>query len=470
MKLMKLSAIVLGLTATCTFAAPPAATVAATAPKKPVPVVDEAVPADTAKAVDAAVTEQAAEPAEAPAEQAAAPVEETVAAAPAEESAETPVAPVEETVAAAPAEEPAEAPAAPVVAKEESLIPEFKVSGEAELDAYALGYNYKRRFEHSFFTTLDLNFDIKFNDNWSAFVGVEAESEDVTTNPTVNFNGAYVQYQNDLLTAKVGDLTFSEGVFRYYRYDDATYYAAGMKEQNMRGLELDIIGIQAAIGLSADEETMTDVNPAAEDKYAFFAHLAYDWEIEGQKIRPYIDYKGYDLGESNRLRLGVDMNFAFLNLFDVHATYGFNDDYVMKAKPVVSHAFLIEPTITKGVFSLTGSLFYALLADNVERASKIDLPERFYIYAEPSIQFTDKFKVGVMGEYHTNTLDDENDKNEFAYVGPSVYFNPFNNLSMKLFGALILPLDDGDGTGTILNYRKNDSYLIDAGAEVVFNF
>ena len=459
MKSMKLSAIVLGLVAASVFAEPEAAA----APAAEAQQAEAAAPATEATQTDSASTAAAAPAAVADTSKA------DSSAAPAAAVAEAPKADSAAATAEAPKSE--YTPLETIVSEKG---PEYKVSGFVDLEADVMNYNADRRFAHSFASTFDLNFDIKFTDNWSAFVGIEADGAEAY--PDFYLNGAYVQYQNSLLGVKIGDMTYSEGAFNYYRYDDATYYAAGMKEQSMRGVELDIVGVQAAIGFSANENTLfIKGDPRDQDVFAFFTHLAYDLEFAGQRIRPYVHYKGYDLDDANdpwanQFRAGLFMEFSILNLLYIHTGYGFADDVMGAAKPVVSHTFLIEPTLTKGAFSLTGSVFYALLADNPDRASEIDVPERFYIYAEPAMQFLDQLKVGVMGEYHTNTLDNNNDNNEFAYIGPKLYFNPNKFISMQMFGAIVLPLGDGDGTGTVINYKEDDEFLFDMGAEVIFSF
>lgn len=500
MKSMKISAVVLGLAVAGVFAqeaAPAAAPAAEAATAQPAAEQPAAPAAETAAPAEAAPAQEAAAPAApaaaaAPADSAAAvqPAAPAAEAAPAQEAAAAPAAaPASADTAAvdsaaaqsaeaqpvvAPAAEPQTVAAAvPALAADEPS-PTFKVSGFVDLEADVLTYTEDKRFAHTYSSTFDLNFDVKFNDNWSAFVGVEADGQEAY--PDFYLNGAYVQYKNSLLAVKLGDMTYAEGAFHYYRFDDATYYAAGMKEQSMRGVELSMFGIQAAVGFSASENTLSYANYTGDqDVYAFFAHLAYDLEFAGQKMRPYVDYKGYDLdtreGKTiNKLRAGMFMDLSFLNLLDIHAGYGFLDDIVTKSEPVVSHTFLIEPTISKGIFSLTGSVFYAFLAENVDRATMIDLPERFYIYAEPAIQFLNELKVGVMGEYHTNGLDDDRTENEFAYLGPKIYFTPSKFITMQLFGAVILPLGDGDGNGTIINFTQDDDFLFDMGAELTFNF
>lgn len=456
MKSMKLSAIVLGLVAAGVFAEPEAAAAPAAEAQQ---AEAAAAPATEATQTDSAATAAAA-PAAAPAA-----VADT-------SKADSAAAPAAAPVATAVDTSISEYTPLETIVSEKG--PEYKVSGFVDLEADVMNYNADRRFAHSFASTFDLNFDIKFTDNWSAFVGIEADGAEAY--PDFYLNGAYVQYQNSLLGVKIGDMTYSEGAFNYYRYDDATYYAAGMKEQSLRGVELDIVGVQAAIGFSANENTLFIKGDSRDqDVFAFFTHLAYDLEFAGQRIRPYVHYKGYDLDDANdhwynQFRAGLFMEFSIMNLLYIHTGYGFADDVMGAAKPVVSHTFLIEPTLTKGAFSLTGSVFYALLADNPDRASEIDVPERFYIYAEPAMQFLDQLKVGVMGEYHTNTLDSDNDNNEFAYIGPKIYFNPNKFISMQMFGAIVLPLGDGDGTGTVINYKEDDEFLFDMGAEVIFSF
>ena len=70
---------------------------------------------------------------------------------------------------------------------------EVKFSGEVEFDAYTGDVLNDDDLNHEYASTFDLNVEVKFNEKWSAFVGLEADGE--TDSPAAVYNGAYVQYQ-----------------------------------------------------------------------------------------------------------------------------------------------------------------------------------------------------------------------------------------------------------------------------------
>ena len=176
---------------------------------------------DAAPAAEAPATAPAAAPAET--QVAPAPAQEAPAAAPAQE---TPVAaaPAEEkTAESAPAENTNPGEVADAAGNALGMLKasmnegtseaqmEVKYNGEVEFDAYTGNVWAEDDLNHSYASTFDLNFEVKFNEKWSAFVGLEADDE--TTDPAAIYNGAYVQYQPaDFFAVKLGDLTFSEGV------------------------------------------------------------------------------------------------------------------------------------------------------------------------------------------------------------------------------------------------------------------
>ena len=227
---------------------------AATAAEQPAteeakPAVEEAQPAaEQPKAEESVAAEQTEAPA---AEQAAAqpaqeqPAEQTAAAQPAEEPKAEEAKPEE---AAAPAENTNPGEVANAAGNALDMLKasmnegtseakmEVKFGGEVEFDAYTGNVWVDDDLNHSYASTFDLNFEIQFNEKWSAFVGLEADDE--TTDPPAMYNGAYIQYQPaEFFAVKAGDLTFSEGAFvAYYDYDDPADNAAGMKEHDIRGL------------------------------------------------------------------------------------------------------------------------------------------------------------------------------------------------------------------------------------------
>ena len=68
---------------------------------------------------------------------------------------------------------------------------EVKYNGEVEFDAYTGNVWAEDDLNHSYASTFDLNFEVKFNEKWPAFVRLEADGE--TTAPASIYNGAYIQ-------------------------------------------------------------------------------------------------------------------------------------------------------------------------------------------------------------------------------------------------------------------------------------
>ena len=445
---------------------------------------------DAAPAAEAPAAAPAAEaPAAAPAEQAApAPAQEAPAAAPAEQAA-----PAQEQAAAAPAEEkPAEqaAESAPAENTNPGEVAdaagnalgmlkasmnegtseaqmEVKYKGEVEFDAYTGNLWADDDLNHSYASTFDLNFEVKFNEKWSAFVGLEADGE--STAPEALYNGAYIQYQPaEFFAVKLGDLTFSEGAFvAYYDYDDPADNAAGMKEHDIRGLEIDLAGFILGFGFGRGDNDWADDEGAK----VYDVHAAYEFDYAGQHLRPYVDYKSFQSTQHNELHAGVEAGLS-IGGFGFRAVYGFHADYLGDDGDVVegqdwtsiAHAFLVEPTFEVGMFDIKTTAFYAIVdrGDAAEDASDLDngeIPEYFFVYAEPAFKLAEFIKFGIPVEYHTHTLDD-NDKTAATFdVGGRIYITPVENLEITAFGMVDVPVQD----------NKNDDVLR-FGLETVFSF
>jgi len=323
-----------------------------------------------------AATEQAAAPAAAPATEAVAPAEPAPAAEPAaapaeqakveqpQSAEEVKAAPAEEAKAEEKSEDKGEVSAAAGNAldilkssmNEETSEAkmEVKYSGEVEFDAYTGDLWNDDDVKHSYASTFDLNFEVKFNEKWSAFVGLEADGE--STDPAAIYNGAYIQYQPaDFFSVKVGDLTSSEGAFvAYYDYDDPADNAAGMKEHDIRGIQLQLAGFEFGLGFGRGDNDAPDTEANGN---VYDVHATYEFEYAGQHLRPYVDYKSYQEAQHNELHAGVEAGLS-IGGFGFRAVYGFHADYLGDDGDVVegqdwtstAHAFLVEPTFEVGMF------------------------------------------------------------------------------------------------------------------------
>ena len=436
-----------------------------------------AIPAFAQEAAPAAEAPAAAPVAEAPAEQAApAPAQET----PAEQPAAAAAAPAEEkTAESAPAENTNPGEVADAAGNALGMLKasmnegtseaqmEVKFSGEVEFDAYTGNVWADNDLNHSYASTFDLNVDVKFNDKWSAFVGLEADGE--STDPAAIYNGAFIQYQPaDFFAVKLGDLTFSEGAFvAYYDYNDPADNAAGMKEHDIRGLEIDLVGFILGVGFGSGDNDWADEDGAK----VYDVHAAYEFDYAGQHLRPYVDYKSFQSTQHNELHAGVEAGLS-IGGFGFRAVYGFHADYLGDDGDVVegqdwtssAHAFLAEPTFEVGMFDIKTTAFYAIVdrGDAAEDASDLDngeIPEYFFVYAEPAFKLAEFIKFGIPVEYHTHTLDDDDETAATFDVGGRIYITPVENLEITAFGMVDVAVQDNE-----------DDDALRFGLETVFSF
>ena len=344
---------------------------------------------------------------------------------------------------------------------------EVKYNGEVEFDAYTGNVWAEDDLNHSYASTFDLNFEVKFNEKWSAFVGLEADGE--TTDPAAIYNGAYIQYQPaDFFAVKLGDLTFSEGAFvAYYDYDDPADNAAGMKEHDIRGLEIDLAGFILGVGFGRGDNDWADEEGAK----VYDVHAAYEFDYAGQHLRPYVDYKSFQTTQHNELHAGVEADLS-LGGFGFRAVYGFHADYLGDDGDVVegqdwtstAHTILAEPTFELGMFDIKTTAFYAIVdrGDAAEDASDLDngeIPEYFFVYAEPAFKLAEFIKFGIPVEYHTHTLDDDDETAATFDVGGRIYITPVENLEITAFGMVDIAVQDNE-----------DDDALRFGLETVFSF
>ncbi|SMG26780.1 hypothetical protein [Fibrobacter sp. UWB13] len=340
--------------------------------------------------------------------------------------------------------------------------PEVKFSGEVEFDAYTGDVINDDKQSHSYASTFDLNVDVKLNEKWSASVQLEADGE--TTNPTAIYNGAFVQYtHNDKFAVKFGDLTFSEGAFlNFYDYDDPADNAAGMAEHDIRGFEIDFNGLVFGLGFGrGDNDNQICVEEEGEEKcvgVAYDLHLAYELGLGEHVLRPFFDYKSYQEAKHNELHTGLDANLKF-DAFTFHFVYGAHIDALGEKTPKATHALLFEPALDLGTFNVKASVLYAIFNDKNPTVHGEEIPEYFFVYGEPGVKINDAIALGLPLEFHTNSVDKDDDISTFN-VGVRAYFTPVEGLEVTGFAKLDIPVGDDAGDDTGLYF----------GLETVFAF
>lgn len=339
-----------------------------------------------------------------------------------------------------------------------SFAASFEVSGEAE--ASVLG-SYKQvdpraevmepseTVEHAFESTLDLLLTFKWDKYWGATAAFSADGDG--TAPVAAFDGIAIMFTpNDKMTLTLGDLSFAEGAFRYYDYDDTQDYAAGMMDHDVRGVQFDFESFTAGLGLGV------------EDSKTYMLHLAYSLNFMGQTIRPYFNFLSHRTGMTfNEIRTGLVNEFVYGETFNAQLVYSVYKNGLKKGTEEWSHAITFEPGFQLGGFSVKLSGYYALVYDQ-EESTAIDAPEYAFVYVEPGVTINPKWTVGFPLELHTMTLDKDASLEQFL-GGPKVYFTPIEPLAMEAFVRLGVPLGE-DYTS------ENDSPYVVLGLDIAFTF
>ena len=352
---------------------------------------------------------------------------------------------------------------------------EFKVSGAAEFDAYGnMKLGDDKRLYHDYWSTVDVDFQVKFNEQWSAQVELEADGPSV--DPASLYNGAFVQYtKNENFIVKFGDLTFSEGAFNYYGYDDPAENAAGMVEHDIRGMELDLHGLQLGLGFSRggnDVQYCPDGDCRGFTSYD--GHVAYQLDFAGQALRPFAHYKSWQTAKQNELHAGLEAALEF-GPFAIHAVYGLHADNLSEDEPKATHAILAEPSFKVANVNVKGGFFYAIFDDNMLKATVhgTEIPEYMFAYGEADIKLSDPIIIGLLGELHTNSLDDDTDLGTLNF-GTRIYFSPVDGLDVTGFAMAILPMgNDWEKAGhdqAVSTEDYGEDINLKFGVETVFSF
>ena len=345
--------------------------------------------------------------------------------------------------------------------------PKFVVAGEVEFEANT---DYKKvdprdetnnnaeenKWFHDYTSTFNLVFGVQFTDKWSAEAAISADGDG--TAPHFAYDGAFIQYQvNDNIALKLGDFTYAEGAFRYYDYDDPGDYAIGMVERNTRGLELNAYGLVLGLGWGRDDDDCSDSDVGC-TTYDF--HAAYELALGKSTIRPFFNYKSYQTESHNSLRTGLTANIALGTIGSLQLAYGLKSDYLTEDAPKMSHALAAEPEFNFGKVSLKATAFKAFVDDD-EEITDPEVPEHFFVYAEPGFALSEQFTLGVQVELHSMTLDTDADLEQF-WLAPKAYYTVSDNLGFDAYFRTCVPLGD--------DYGDSDDVYFVAGASVAMSF
>lgn len=222
----------------------------------------------------------------------------------------------------------------------------------------------------------------------------------------------------------IGDMTWSAGKTSYYGYN-ADEYGSIMGETTVRGLGFDLGG-QGQIYLGAP-----DANNQALWGFAGYTFGMIDHTNEKLSIRLVGDLVFKNGGRNNRWTFGADGDYSrsyTLLDYGLHSAIGF-----IPYSNHMTYTFLVEPSIRYQKFTLGGTFYTALLADEDSLITEqTSIPEESFLYVEPGWIFHPKFSMGLGGEYHdpSSSIDDD----EYFACTPTFYLYPSEEMTLTLWG------------------------------------
>jgi len=263
----------------------------------------------------------------------------------------------------------------------------------------------------------------------------------------LKFDGIQFQWEfSPLVTLQVGDLTWSGGSMNYYGYSWAQEYGTIMKETYVRG-----------VGFQLGEDAQVSVGAPDANNKALWGYASYGWKViqtdnEKWLLKPMGDLVFKNGGRNHRWTLGSESEYS-RSMGDNHiamkAAWG-----MRPYDGASSHTFLIEPSFNHKRFSLAGTFYQAKLARKNDSISlQTDIPEQQFAYLEPSVEITQKFSVGVSGEWHNPSL--ENTVGEYYACVPTFYLYPSEKMDITFWGKYQWMMHDGDLFGLGMSAKVN---------------
>lgn len=222
----------------------------------------------------------------------------------------------------------------------------------------------------------------------------------------------------------LGDLTWSGGGMNYYGYSWSKAYGTISKEVTVRGIGFGL-GDRGNVYIGAPS-----VNNDALWGYAGYTFSLVNRTEEKWSVRPMGDMVFKNGGRARRWTFGTETDYSRSTQsmdYGMHAVWGaipYHDN--------TTYTFLVEPSMNIGNFSLAGSFYQAMLADDkIAAGDQVDISSEQFFYVEPGISVHKKFSMGLGGEYHDFDLDSKG--NEFWACVPTFYLYPSEEMSITFW-------------------------------------
>jgi len=256
---------------------------------------------------------------------------------------------------------------------------------------------------------------------------------------TLAFDGIQFQWEfSPLATLLVGDVSWSGGTMDYYGYRSTSDYGSVMKLTTVRGIGFQL-GDDAVVNLGAP-----DANNKAVWGFASYSWRLLDLTNEKWLLRPMGDLVFKNGGRNHRWTFGVENEYSSSK--DNHevalkAAWGarpYNDG--------TTHSFLVEPSFKYKRVSVAGTFYQAKLARKDSSITlQTDIPEQQFAYLEPGVEITPKFSIGLAGEWHNPSLEDN--AGEYYACVPTFYLYPSEKMSLTAWTKYQWMMRDGDVLG-----------------------
>ncbi len=248
-------------------------------------------------------------------------------------------------------------------------------------------------------------------------------------NNAFEFDG--VQFRWDVsheVTLIFGDMTYSAGAFNYYFWRDVSRYAVIVREQNLRGIGLDVGNDKYGRGslyLGASDATDHTVALFATYGFPLINHTD-----EHLIITPSLDWVfGSEINRSHTYVLGTEIDYSkSYDKFNygIYAVWGLHP---YKGQGV--HSFLLEPSMNYAIFNLALTYFYTITDKSYAAEPQLMTDDQMLFAVEPSFNIHKKYTLGVSYEYHDP--DKEIHGDDFHFLGMNHYIYPTMNTEIVVW-------------------------------------